>query len=383
MSSSKLNTVSIQHAADPKKLSKAQKQFNTLTQKIEAQKKRLLQWQETIPLIQQKAAGEYRALSEEYGTHRAALVNLFDRSYADKRFKKTDKSKLEHLIVSITAALIEDHGMDDLKPLYNKYSDYDFDADMEENDAEMAAMMKSMLEDALGEELDDDLDFSSFENLQAGMDAILREREAKEEAMRQQAETRRSQRKKTAKQLEKEAKQQEEAQNISKSIREVYRKLSMALHPDREQDENERERKTELMKQVNAAYEKKDLLRLLGLQLEIEQVDQAHLNNIAEDRLKHFNKLLKEQLEELQQEIADLEYQYKLLLQLPPFVPLSPKELLSTLDRDIRNLRGNIADLKQDLKTFEDPANLKAWLKHYKIPKYLPQDDFFFGVDEF
>ncbi|WNV06324.1 hypothetical protein RP726_07935 [Candidatus Methylospira mobilis] len=379
MSSSKLKTVSIQHTAAPKKPSKAQKQFNTLTQKIDAQKKRLLQWQETIPLIQQKAAGEYRTLSEEYGTQRAALVNLFDRSYADKRFKKTDKSKLEHLIVSITAGLIEDHGMDDLKPLYNKYSDYDFDADREENDAEMAAMMKSMLEEVLGEELDDDLDFSSFENLQAGMDEILREREAKAEA----AEARRSQRKKTAKQLEKEAKQQEEEQNISKSIREVYRKLSMALHPDREQDDNERERKTELMKQVNAAYEKKDLLRLLGLQLEIEQVDQAHLNNIAEDRLKHFNKLLKEQLEELQQEIADLEYQYKLLLQLPPFMPLSPKELMSTLDRDIRNLRGDIAGIKQDLKTFADPANLKAWLKHYKIPKHPTQDDLFFGVDEF
>jgi hypothetical protein len=363
MSSSKLKTVSIKHAADPAKLSKAQKQFNTLTQKIDAQKKRLLQWQETVPLIQQKAAGEYRTISEEYGKQRAALVNLFDRSYADKRFRKTDKAKLEHLIVSITADLIEDHGMDELKPLFNKYSDYDYDDDRDESDVEMEAMMKSMIEDALEDEIGDDLDFAFFEKSQ---DEVLG-----------------SQRKKTAKQLKKEAKQQEEAQNISKSIREVYRKLSMALHPDREQDENERERKTELMKQTNAAYEKKDLLRLLELQLQIEQVDQAHLNNIAEDRLKHFNKLLKEQLEELQQEIADIEYQYKRLLQLPPFVSFSPQELMSTLDRDIRSLRADIAGIKQDIKTFADPANLKAWLKHYKIPKYTAQDDFFFGVDEF
>jgi hypothetical protein len=383
MSSSKLKAVSIKHAVDPEKLSKTQKQFNKLTQKIDARKKRLAQWQETVPLIQQKIAGEYRMLSEEFSTQRAVLVNLFDRNYPDKRFKKTDKSKLEHLIVSITSDLIELHEMDELKPLHNKYSGYDFDADREENEAEMGTIMKSMLEETLGEEIGDELDFSSFENLQASMDEMLRERAAREETARQQAEARRSQRKKTAKQLEKEAKQQEEAQNVSKSLREVYRKLSMALHPDREQDENERERKTEIMQQVNAAYEKKDLLRLLALQLEIEQVDQAHLNNIAEDRLKHFNKLLKEQLEELEQEIAEIEYPFKLQLQLPPFMPVTPQELMSSLDHEIYGLRSDIAGLKQDIEAFEDPANLKAWLKHYKIPKYQPPDDFFFGVDEF
>ncbi len=45
------------------------------------------------------------------------------------------------------------------------------------------------------------------------------------------------------------------------------------LHPDREPDEAERVRKTELMQRVNEAYSKKDLLQLVALQLEIEQID--------------------------------------------------------------------------------------------------------------
>ena len=102
--------------------------------------------------------------------------------------------------------------------------------------------------------------------------------------------------KKTKKQLEKEAHQQEEEALASKSVQEVYRKLVAALHPDREPDPDEQKRKTELMQRVNIAYGKKDLLLLLALQLEIEQIDPAHLNHIADSRLKYFNKILKEQL---------------------------------------------------------------------------------------
>jgi hypothetical protein len=47
--------------------------------------------------------------------------------------------------------------------------------------------------------------------------------------------------------------------------------LVAALHPDREPDEQERKRKTELMQRVNTSYGKKYLLLLLELQLEIEQ----------------------------------------------------------------------------------------------------------------
>jgi len=63
--------------------------------------------------------------------------------------------------------------------------------------------------------------------------------------------------------------------NATQSIREIFRKLASALHPDRETDRKGREVKTALMLQVNRAYAGNDLLTLLELQ--IEQVDASHI----------------------------------------------------------------------------------------------------------
>ena len=79
-----------------------------------------------------------------------------------------------------------------------------------------------------------------------------------------------------------EVRQQELVQDASRSLRAVYRQLASALHPDREQDERERQRKTRLMQRVNVAYGKQDLLQLLTLQLEIEQIDHTHGHSTAQ-----------------------------------------------------------------------------------------------------
>jgi curved DNA-binding protein CbpA len=156
----------------------------------------------------------------------------------------------------------------------------------------------------------------------------------------------------------------------------VYRKLAAALHPDREPDEQERERKTKLMQRVNAAYEKKNLLQLLELQLDAEQIDQEHLNNIAEDRLKYFIKILKEQLFELEQEVAVYEQEFNSRMQRPFYTRLSPKTMMMSLEMDIRSLRHDIGNLKNNIKIFQNSSSLKAFLKSYKIPKQRPADDF-------
>src|SRR5690606_20305824 len=85
------------------------------------------------------------------------------------------------------------------------------------------------------------------------------------------------------------------AREASVSVREVYRKLVSALHPDREIDAAERKRKTRLMQRANQAYERNDLLELLALQIETEQIDAAALASVPEERLKHYNQVLLDQ----------------------------------------------------------------------------------------
>lgn len=362
MTTSNQKIVHIQDSLDNKVLSKTQKQFNSFIKKIDEHKKLLQQWQEAIPAYHQKVNGEYDALWEQYNQHRVELVRLFDAAYPQKIFHKTDRNKLRHLIEELVTELILEHGMDELKDLYNKYNDTDFDTENQAVDENVGEMMKEMLKEMLGVELDDDADVSSPEKFQEALQAKLAQNQA-------QQEEKRSKRKKTAKQLEKEAKLAEEQQNVSKSIQEVYRKLASSLHPDREPDEAERERKTKIMQEVNVAYSKKDLLRLLELQIELEHIDQVHLNNIAEDRLKYFNKILQGQLRELQQEINSIEQGFKMQLNWSPFLDLTPKKLIAKLEYDIQSMQHDIDRLKVDIGNFSIPQTLKAFLKTYKIPK--------------
>lgn len=381
MKNSTQKVIHIQDISTERVLSKAQNQFNTLIKKIEVHKKLLQKWQETISVYQHRVGNEYKSLLNQYNKHCVELVNLFDAAYQKKIFHKTDRNKIKHLIDAIVTELIFEHGMEELKDLYNKYSDTNFDTDNQNFDEDTGEMMKAMFKEMFGVEINDDIDVSSPEKFQAALEAKIAERQAQQEQKKRVSEEKRSQRKKTAKQLEKEAKLQEEAQNVSKSIQEVYRKLVSSLHPDREPDEAERERKTKIMQEVNVAYGKKDLLRLLELQIELEHINQVHLNAIAEDRLKYFNKILQGQLRELQQEINSIEHSLKMQVGFSPFSDLSPEELMAKLEFDIKDVAHDISRLKADIITFQTPLNLKSFLKTYKIPKQQKQpslDDLFF-----
>ena len=117
------------------------------------------------------------------------------------------------------------------------------------------------------------------------------------------------------------------------------------------------------MQRVNEAYEKRNLLQLLKLQLELEHIDQATVNNISEDRLKHYNKILKEQLEELDQEIFHVEGGFMAQFGINPFDSVSPGTIMRDLATEIAGVQHTIRDLKKDVIAFEDIKKVKAWLK--------------------
>jgi hypothetical protein len=375
MTHSKRKIVRIAPKVDGKTtLSAAQKQFNSLTKKIDRQKKLLIEWKETIPLYHQIVEQEYDPAVEILNNQKFEWAKLLDQSYDKPLFKKTDKLKIKHLICEACEQLIPELNNDELKALFNKYSGEDYDTINQETEAAVGELMRSIAEGMFNVDLGDDVDVSSPEKLHARLQEKL---QAQAEAqLKEQLDAPVKQRKKTKKQLEKEARQREEEALASKSVQEVYRKLVATLHPDREPDEQERVRKTELMQRVNAAYGKKDLLQLLELQLEIEQIDPAHLSQMADSRLKHFNKILKEQLSELDQEIHQIAEMFKLQLNLPFYTYLTPRQLIASLKHDLKSVNTDIDAIWKELETFQDPAALKAWLKSYKIPKKSDLDDF-------
>ncbi len=362
------NSVQIVAKTGPAGLSKAQKRFNSLIKKLDKQKASLKEWSESIPHIQQYAANEYEPLFVEYRALETQHLRVLDEAHSNSAFKKPERRKLSHLIREVAGSLITGEGDDELKEIYNRHSDADYDEEQRALEASAGEYIKSMMEDMLGMDLRH-VDTSSPEKLQDFLQDQM-------QAERAEREARQAKRKKSRKQLALEAQHEAERLRIKQSIQEIYRKLATQLHPDREPDPAERERKTRLMQEVNQAYGKKDLLALLELQLQAEQIDQHHINQIAEDRLESYNRLLKEQSDELQREIAEIETEWRMQLNLPPYASVTPKALMARLRDDIQGLRYQIAMVKQDLAAHADPQNLKAWLKAYKIPKAPAFDDF-------
>ena len=356
-------TVAIEPSA---RLTPAQKKFNSLIKKIDASKKQLATWQEIMPQLQQEAATKLRPLNKTYSEHQAEVVVLLNNYYTTQKFSRHQQGKIKYLILEICEELIGTEGRDDMKAIYNQYSEQDFDSQVQQDAAAQSDFMKSLFEQEFGVTLDEnEFDFSDPMKTAEQLAEKVGEQQ-------RQAENQRNERKKTAKQQAKEAREQKEQASISKSIQAVYRQLVAALHPDREPDPVERQRKTELMQKITVAYGKRDLLQLLELQLSVEQIDQHNINNIAADRLKHFNTILQNQLDEIAEEVMLVEMQLRNMARVAPYEPITPKRLLTFLKQDIRNMRNIITRIQNDLRTFRDVKQFKLWLKNYQIP----MDDF-------
>lgn len=358
----RVQAVVIGTGADKPQLSKAQKAFNTLIKQIENERAKLLAWEAAIPVFQQKYTTEMLPLVAVSEDLRVEMVHRLDQAHDHKGLTKAERRKLARLIADLVGPLVAARNDVELKAIYNKHSRSDYDKDV----AAEIEEMKFMFGDDVDFGPDDYDDIGAMEETLRRAAAKMQEKQARDEAAQDAQEEHRAQRKKSAKQLAREAKQQAEAQQVSQSIREVYRKLASALHPDREPDPQERERKTALMQRANQAYQKNNLLQLLELQLELEHIDQAALDNIGEDRLRHYNKVLKEQLAELSQEIFHVEARFCAQFGIDPFAAVAPATLTRHLAGDIAELKRVIRDLKKDLAAFADIRAVKAWLKEMR-----------------
>jgi hypothetical protein len=158
-----------------------------------------------------------------------------------------------------------DDGNDDVQlvRLHDKHSDVSY-ADTQREEMEL---MQGLAQDVFGVDLDPGGNNDDPQEMFRRLGEKLYGAEQEPTPRPQRA------RKKSAKTLAREALREQSALGGTKAVREIYRKLASELHPDRESDAAERARKTELMQKVNKAYEARDLLALLELQLRIEQID--------------------------------------------------------------------------------------------------------------
>ncbi|WP_193101803.1 J domain-containing protein [Burkholderia sp. Z1] len=343
-------------------LSKAQKTFNTLVKQIEQRRERLGAWDAVLPVFQKKFVDGLLPLEQASTALRIGMLHRLDDAFLQKGLSKAEQRTLSELIVDMARNLLDVSDDPQLKVIYNRHnaSGDDSNAAVDRAPSKRASAPTPAAEPA------DDLNTLSPDELAERLQAELDEQFKRDMAQHEAREAQRAKRKKSPKQSAAQAKREAEQAESSKSIREVYRKLASALHPDRESDPREQERKTVLMQRVNHAYAKGNLLQLLELQLEIEQIDRRAINGLGEDRLMRYNGILEEQIRELDQEIQHVETDFRRTYGIAPTVKVAPDTVVRMLTRDIAGMQRSNHDLSIALREFDDPEKVRDWLKDMK-----------------
>jgi hypothetical protein len=363
-----LSAVGVEASGLERTLSKGQKAFNTLIRQIEKRRASLAEWEMFDTEFQRRINHELLPARKAYDDVRRQFVQALDRSHDGKALTKAERRTIVDLINHIGGDILAGGNDPDVEEIFRRYN-----APEAAQDAAVLDGLRHDLEATFGVELGDDVDLTSpedvFERIQAQMD----EREARErehakarEAFQEQRKASKKKRKASPDAKAAEERARAEEADVHQSLRDVYRKLVSVLHPDRESDPVERERKAALMQRVNGAYASKSLLELLEIQLELEHIDQAALDSISEDRLKRWNATLKEQLRGLDREIADVEGEFRVRAGMHPTQKPTPKGIKRSLSGDISNLRASTRQFEIDLLLFEDPRRLKLWLQQVR-----------------
>lgn len=346
---------------------KSQAAFQRLVTQIEEQRALLQKWQDYQTRYHHRVSSELLPLQSELWQARRRMSFLLDDllSQPNGLRGKRQRAKLELMLIQLIQDMLLEKPDAELEAIHDKYSDITY----AEDQGLSMALSQDMIENLFGIRMGDQHGAMNMDELFVKAEQELRDQR---EHAKHENDHRQAKKRKSRKAEEAQAKQEQAAKEVSQSVRDVYRKLASALHPDRETDVEARQRKTEQMQRVNQAYESGDLLGLLNLQLEIEQIDAAHLASLSAQRLAHYNQVLREQLFELRAEIATVIAPF--LLVVPHSRNLIPDMVDRALSEEVARVALFVEQIKTDLEDFKDPKKLGAALRDYD-----PNG----GIDEF
>ncbi len=377
-------------------LNKAQQLFNRLVAKIRVQRERLLQWQSFTTRHDARVFTEYLPLQAELGRAQRELVVVIDallqQPAGGKAQGRAVRSQLGRLLLGLLEPLMEAGPDAELEAIFDRHSS----VSRSELQQEELEVTEALLQDLLGKEAmrghgaqsADELLQHAMQKMQAQAESEELARSAKRDAKREaKQQAKAAQRRGSPASAPGSAdtllsKKEQAAKEASQSVREVYRKLASALHPDRATDTADQERRTAMMKRVNQAYDANDLLGLLSIQIEIEQIDAEHLAQVSAARLTHYNQVLREQLAQLEAELESHLMPLCVTMELRPDDPtLTPQRVENSFNADLALLRLDIQQVRDDALTLADPKLRVARLK--EIQQVQRDDDEAERADDF
>ncbi|KQT11329.1 J domain-containing protein [Ramlibacter sp. Leaf400] len=339
MSNAALQSLQIQPCATDPVLAQQQTRFNALVRQLELGRAALAGWKERIDRYHQAVEPVRRELHAAWRQWAFAL----DHAGLQPGLTRAERAQLDELLREATTALLEVEDDAGLEELARRHEEGSSCAQSGREDA---------ADEAGDEELPEEDPAQDWEQQAARASAQRAEWAAK----RRTASARK--------------RRQQAAQEVSRSLRDVYRRLASALHPDREPDARQRGRKTALMQQANQAYAEGNLLALLELQLQAEEVDAAHLAGVDPRRLQHYVTVLQEQLTDLQSETRRLETGFRAAVGVAPGWGLQPRRADRLISSEAQRLRGELQLLQRQTRLLGDLEATKTWLREVRSARH-------------
>lgn len=327
--------------------SAAGERFDSLVVQLERSRGELAAWREALPRWQQRFHEQVQPLLQRRDQLHVERVLALDAAGMAQKLGKSDRAALSAQLCALIEPLIDEVGLHDLKPLYDRHAETSYDERIAASDAALRGLIAAHF----------------------GVDADALPYLASPQALFERLQQRRRQTQVAA--VARKAKKAQRAASVAPApafdpqtaLRELYRRLAAALHPDREADPLQRERKTALMQRLNAAYADADLLGLLELQLQAGQLDAAALAAMAEPRIERYNRMLGEQLQAAQDELRRIDAAFKADYAVFGTRRLKPERLHAAMAEIKRALQDEIDELAEDLRELRQAPALRHWLK--------------------
>jgi hypothetical protein len=367
-----LSTLMVQASAQ-EKLSAVQQRFNDLLAQIERLSgliQRLQAWSDKHRYAHLQALRESEQLSQ---THRKSLLLFVHERLQSADFTDRQQRMARGLVRGLIAHLAEhaENADPQVQALADLYVSEEHTQEAAQELAEAALRLRERIEEALGQPLEKSKQYQTpDEMMAAGMRQWQRQQQADEDRKAAKRAARKAhkqtQRKSAAAEKGEVPAALQRELDAKSALRTLFRQLASALHPDREPDEQERLRKTALMSEVNAAYEKNDLTTLLRLQMQVAQVsllNKAGTARMADDKLNAMSLWLKEQVAALEDDLDHLESRLSQELCVPVRADADEEVLSLSLQRIQADQRHTADSLAADLRRIQSDAELKRWLK--------------------
>lgn len=336
--------------AKTQKLSKEQETFNRYVKRVEKKKVEIEKIKKQLELARVRLNSDIIPAEKTMFKAVFDFVLVLDNFSVQFELKKTDKSILSAQIQHFCQMLLQniDEERQKVEEIFNRHSPQS----LEERREEVMNAKKSMFKETFGFDIDD----MGEDDTETYFKRIQEEQEEKHRAYE-------STRKKSAKQIAKEKEIALEEKMTAKDTRSIYTALVKELHPDLEQDEALRNEKTEAMKIITQAYENNDVVELLKMQFKYLQNTDEMLANLVDEQVKRLNKVLKEQIDQLEAEIIAMTWYGAEGMMYRKFCHAYPSMMDFKFEQELKRINAQKEDMEGFMNEVVDLPTLKNFLK--------------------